>query len=102
MLGPRDPDDYLLPTERRVIRVRLHWASLVPLLLQTVAILVGAVILSGLFEGGGDSAWLVQSLLWYTAFGAVLYFAYKVLEWWVERIVVTDKRFMITSGIIET
>ena len=28
MLKPREIDDYLLPTERRVIRVRQHWAVL--------------------------------------------------------------------------
>ena len=26
MLAPREIDEYLLPTERRVIRVRQHWA----------------------------------------------------------------------------
>jgi hypothetical protein len=26
MLAPREIDEYLLPTERRVIRVRMHWA----------------------------------------------------------------------------
>lgn len=101
MLGPRDPDDYLLSTERRVIRVRRHWALLLPLLLQTLGVIIGAILISELF-GGGDSVWLVQSVLWYVAFFAVLRFAYYVLDWWVERIVVTDKRFMLTNGIIIT
>jgi hypothetical protein len=46
--------------------------------------------------------WLPQSLLWYAAVFALIYFAWQVLEWWVEVVIVTDKRFMITSGIIET
>lgn len=102
MLGPRNPDDYLLTTERRVIRVRRHWATLLPLLLQTLALLAVALFLSNLLGGWGDSLWLVQSLLWYAAFAVVLRFAYYVLEWWVERIVVTDKRFMLTNGILIT
>ncbi|MQA15456.1 MAG: PH domain-containing protein [Pseudonocardiaceae bacterium] len=102
MLGPRNPDDYLLPTERRVIRVRRHWATLLPLLAQTVGLLVVAFFLSNLLEGLGEAIWLVQSLLWYAAFFVVLRFAYYVLEWWVERIVVTDKRFMLTNGILVT
>lgn len=102
MLGPRNPDDYLLTTERRVIRVRRHWATLIPMLLQTLALLTVALFLSNLLEGGGDNLWLVQSLLWYGAFFVVLRFAVHVLEWWVERIVVTDKRFMLTNGIIVT
>ena len=101
MLGPRDPDDYLLPTERRVIRVRRHWATLLPVQLQTIGVLVLAILLSELI-GEGDSVWLIQSVLWYAAFFAVLRFAYHVLDWWIERIVVTDKRFMLTNGIIIT
>ncbi|MFN2497016.1 MAG: PH domain-containing protein [Pseudonocardiaceae bacterium] len=102
MLGPRDPDDYLLPTERRVIRVRRHWAALTRVLLETAGILIAAVGLSYLLAGGGNAIRLVQTLLWYAALAAVLRFGYHLLEWWVERMVVTDKRFMITSGILET
>jgi len=101
VLGPRDPDDYLLATERRVIRVRRHWATLLPVLLQTVGALALAILLSELI-GEGDSVWLIQSVLWYAAFFAVLRFAYYVLDWWIERIVVTDKRFMLTNGIFVT
>lgn len=102
MLGPRNPDDYLLTTERRVIRVRRHWATLIPLLLQTLAMLAVALILSNVLEGRGENLWLVQSLLWYAGFFVVLRFAFWALEWWVERIVVTDKRFMLTNGIVVT
>lgn len=102
MLGPRDPDEYLLPTERRVIRVRRHWASLTRVLLETVVILIVAIGISHLLSGAGEDGWLFQTILWYAALIVVARFAYKVLEWWVERVVVTDKRFMITSGIIET
>ncbi len=102
MLGPRNPDEYLLTTERRVIRVRRHWATLIPLLAQTLALLVVALFLSNMFDGRGDSLWLVQSVLWYAAFFVVLRFAIHTLEWWVERIVVTDKRFLLTNGIIIT
>jgi membrane protein YdbS with pleckstrin-like domain len=102
VLGPRNPDEYLLTTERRVIRVRRHWAALLPLLLQTLALAGVALFLSNLLEGRGENLWLVQSLLWYVAFAVVLRFAIYALEWWVERIVVTDKRFMLTNGIIVT
>ena len=88
--------------ERRVIRVRRHWAMLIRPLLETVGVVLVAFLLSLLVSGAGDALWLVQSLLWYAAVFAVLRFAWKVLEWWVEVVIVTDKRFMITSGIIET
>ena len=46
--------------------------------------------------------WLVQNILWYAALLVVLRFAYVVVDWWVERIVVTDKRFMLTTGVFVT
>jgi uncharacterized membrane protein YdbT with pleckstrin-like domain len=99
MLG-RHPNEYLIPTERRVIRVRRHWASLLRVLAETFAVVIVAFVLSQLL--GGDDLWVLQSVLWYLAVFAVLRFAWKVLEWWVELIVITDKRFLITSGIIVT
>lgn len=87
--------------ERRVIRVRRHWAMLLPVLVQTGGIVLGAFLLSSLV-GGVTSLWLVQSLLWYFAVGALLRLAWKVLHWWHELLIVTDKRFMINSGIIQT
>jgi hypothetical protein len=88
--------------ERRVIRVRRHWAMLLGVLLQTVGIIIGVYLLSRLVTGVAGGLWVVQSLLWYVAVAALLRFAWKVLEWWTEVVIVTDKRFMITSGIIET
>lgn len=108
MLGPRDPDDYLLPTERRVIRVRRHWAVLMLVLAKTLGALIVTLGISyGLASfaddgDGGGGLQLIQTVLWYAALATVLYFGYHVLEWWVERIIVTDKRFMLTSGILET
>ena len=88
--------------ERRVIRVRRHWAVLIRPLAETVGIVLVGFLLSQLISGAGNALWLVQSLLWYVAVAALVRYAWKVLEWWVEVIIVTDKRFMITSGIIET
>jgi len=43
-----------------------------------------------------------QNILWYVALLVVLRFAYVVMEWWVERLVVTDKRFVMTTGVFTT
>lgn len=99
MFAPRDSDEYLLDTERRVIRVRLHWASIAWDLFEAVALLAVAVMVSYLLP---PSLWLLQNVLWYAALFVVLRVAYVVLLWWVERIVVTDKRMMMTTGIITT
>lgn len=99
MFAPRDPDEYLLDTERRVIRVRRHWACLLWDMFEAGALLAGAIMISYLMP---PDAVLVHNILWYAMFVVLLRFAYNVLEWWVERIVVTDKRFMITSGVFTT
>jgi len=99
MFAPRDPDEYLLDSERRVIRVRRHWASLAWDVFEAFALLAVAVMISYLLP---PSMWLVQNILWYAALIVLLRFAYLVLDWWVERIVVTDKRFMMTTGVFTT
>ena len=40
MLAPREVDEYVLPTERRVIRFRRHWAEVVGEVLQAVVLFV--------------------------------------------------------------
>ena len=82
MFAPRDPDEYLLGTERRVIRVRRHWATLLWDIFEAAALLTGAVLISHLLPS--DAA-VVQSILWYAALLVLLRFAYFVIEWWVER-----------------
>ncbi|RZS44241.1 membrane protein YdbS with pleckstrin-like domain [Herbihabitans rhizosphaerae] len=99
MFAPRDPDEYLLDSERRVIRVRRHWASLLWDLFEAIALLAICVMLSYLMP---PAWWLGQNILWYIALIVILRFAYLVLDWWVERIVVTDKRFMMTTGVFTT
>lgn len=99
MFAPRDPDEYLLGTERRVIRVRRHWACLLWDLFEATALLIGAILISSVLPQG---AGIIQNILWYAGLFVVLRLAYFVIEWWVERIVVTDKRFMLTSGVFTT
>jgi uncharacterized membrane protein YdbT with pleckstrin-like domain len=99
MLAPRDPDEYLLDSERRVIRVRLHWACMAWDTFEAVALLTVCVMISYLLP---PTLWLLQNVLWYAALAVVLRYAYLVLSWWVERIVVTDKRILMTTGVFTT
>lgn len=100
MFAPRDPDEYLLETERRVIRVRRHWACLAWHTFEASALVAVCVIVSYVLPS--DTWALFQNILWYLALFLVLRFAYKVIEWWVERLVVTDKRFVMTKGVWTT
>ncbi len=96
MLAPREIDEYLLPTERRVIRVRYHWASIWKDLTQTGLFLLAMVALEYYLPAGV----LIDNVTFYLALVAVLRFTVKVILWWTERIVVTDKRVMLSKGII--
>jgi uncharacterized membrane protein YdbT with pleckstrin-like domain len=99
VFAPRDPDEYLLESERRVIRVRRHWAFLLWDVLEAVGLLAGLVMISYMLPA--DSS-LLQNLLWYAGLLILVRFTYELLDWYVERIVVTDKRFLIARGLITT
>ena len=95
MLAPREVDEYVLPTERRVIRFRRHWAVIVGVVLQAVVLFVllalGAAFL--------PQNVVLDNLFWYGALAVMLKTSYQVSEWWVEKVVVTDKRVMRSRGL---
>lgn len=102
MLAPREIDEYLLPTERRVIRVRQHWAVMARDMMQT-ALFILVVVGVEQFTDGATSApvdVLIDNLSFYLVLVAVLRFTVLTILWWIERIVITDKRVMIAQGII--
>jgi uncharacterized membrane protein YdbT with pleckstrin-like domain len=96
VLAPREIDEYLLPTERRVIRLRQHWAVMLNHMSTTSVFLLVVVIGERLLP---DSM-LIDNLAFYLALVAVVRFTILTLLWWIERIVITDKRMMESKGII--
>lgn len=96
MLAPREIDEYLLPTERRVIRVRQHWAFMWKHVAQTALFLVAMVVVERFLP---DSV-LIDNLTFYLALVAVLRFTLLTILWWIERIVITDKRVMLAQGVV--
>jgi uncharacterized membrane protein YdbT with pleckstrin-like domain len=96
VLAPREIDEYLLPTERRVIRVRQHWAFMWKHVTQTALFLLLTVVA----ERYLPESVLVDNVTFYLALVAVLRFTVLTILWWIERIVITDKRVMLAQGII--
>ncbi len=96
MLAPREIDEYLLPTERRVIRVRQHWAYMWTHVTQTALFLLVMVFAQRLLP----HTVLVDNLTFYLALVAVVRFTILTILWWIERIVITDKRVMLAQGFI--
>lgn len=102
MLAPREIDEYLLPTERRVIRVRQHWAVMFKHMWQTGLFILIVVAVEQFTDGqvSGGVDLLIDNLSFYLVLVAVLRFTALTILWWIERIVITDKRVMIAQGII--
>lgn len=96
MLAPREIDEYLLPTERRVIRVRQHWAYMWKHMTATALFLLVLVVIQRYLP----SSVLLDNVTFYLALVAVLRFTFLTILWWIERIVITDKRVMLAQGII--
>jgi uncharacterized membrane protein YdbT with pleckstrin-like domain len=89
-------DDYILPTERRILRVRGHWALLVKDFLESAL----AMALLMAVDAYLPSSQVIDTLTWYAGLVIVLRLTILVLDWWIERIVITDKRVMMSTGII--
>ena len=96
MLAPRDIDEYLLPTERRVIRLRKHWAVMAGTLASTGLFLLLMILVQSYFPGNE----LVDNLTFYLALAAVLRFTVQTILWWIERLVITDKRVILGEGLL--
>jgi uncharacterized membrane protein YdbT with pleckstrin-like domain len=96
VLAPRDIDEYLLPTERRVIRVRQHFAAVLNDFLTTALLLLLVV----LAQRHLPPSVLADNIAFYVGLVAVLRFTVIAVLWWIERIVITDKRVMLAQGLI--
>ena len=96
VLAPREIDEYLLPTERRVIRVRQHWAVMAKDLILTGLFLLLMVVAAELppVERRGRQPDVLPRA------GRRAAVHRERCLWWIERIVITDKRVMLAQGII--
>jgi uncharacterized membrane protein YdbT with pleckstrin-like domain len=96
MLAPRSIDEYILPTERRVLRVRAHWVVMASDFAQATLVLVALIAVDGYVP----SSPVVDTLTWYAGLVLVVRLSLLTALWWVQRVVFTDKRVMISTGII--
>jgi uncharacterized membrane protein YdbT with pleckstrin-like domain len=95
MLG-LEIDEYILPTERRILRVRAHWFLLLRDIAESGLAMVALILLQSYLP----SSTVVNTLTWYGGVVVVGRLTILVIDWWVERIVITDQRVMMSTGII--
>jgi membrane protein YdbS with pleckstrin-like domain len=88
---------YLLPTERRVLAVRRHWARLAEPLASALA---GLLVLLWLDQVLPLGLPLVRDVLLAGVVGLVARLAWRVVEWRADWFVVTDRRLLLRSGIV--
>ena len=75
------------PEERRV---RQHWAVMAKDLIQTGLFILLMVVIQTYLPADP----LIHNLTFYLSLAAVVRFTVQVIQWWMERIVITDKRVM--------
>jgi membrane protein YdbS with pleckstrin-like domain len=91
-----DPARYLLPTERPVISTRRHWAVLAGATIQSLLLLILGILLARVFAGV-DFVEMVA--IWFSVF-VVARWIWIFVDWYVEKLVVTDKRLLLLTGIL--
>jgi membrane protein YdbS with pleckstrin-like domain len=93
----KDAEKYLLPLEHPpVIAVRRHWAVLIaPVTKAVPALAVGGWLL--LLDPENRVSATAGFLLLLVTLG---YLALRIGEWWMRHFIVTNRRVLLTSGII--
>jgi uncharacterized membrane protein YdbT with pleckstrin-like domain len=90
---------YLAADESIVLEVRRHFAVLLRPSLAAVGVAVAAAAIGAIASPQrGDQP--LDTLLGWVTLAFVLRLAWKALEWWQDRVVVTDQRMFEVSGIL--
>lgn len=88
---------YLLDGERIVTAVHQHWAKVAEPVISAVA---GLVLVLALDSSLPATLGVVANLLWWAWFALVARAVWKILEWRHDWFVATDKRLILTYGLI--
>jgi uncharacterized membrane protein YdbT with pleckstrin-like domain len=95
----RRPARYLASEERIVIDVRRHWTVMLDAFLQLIGVILAASLLGTIASpGSGDD--VLDTFLSVVTIFFVFRFLYKILEWYMNRVVVTNQRFIEARGIL--
>jgi uncharacterized membrane protein YdbT with pleckstrin-like domain len=90
---------YLAIDERVVSKVRRHPAVLAVPFFQALGVVVASVFV-GVLLSPADGSDAVDTVIGLLCLGFLLRLAWGIWEWWVDRIVVTDRRLFEVSGIL--
>jgi uncharacterized membrane protein YdbT with pleckstrin-like domain len=89
-------DRYLLPTEQRVFAVRRHWAALSSTIALYGTFIVGGLFAMWAFSGTG----LAETVAIFFVIFTLIWLAWLIGDWYVERFVVTNRRVLLITGLL--
>ena len=90
---------YLAQDERIVLDVRHHITVLLRPFFDAIGVVLGTLILGLAFSPNNGGDW-IDTTLGLIAFYFMLRFLWRCWEWWVDKIVVTDRRIFEVSGLL--
>ncbi len=99
MASHRGVGRYLLDGERVVVELRQHWAKITGPVALAVAGLAVALVVDAKTP---QSVGVIVNVVWTAWVLLALWTLWQVLAWWHDRFVATDKRLLLTYGLIST
>lgn len=98
--GPRiNYDKYMSPGEATIIEVRRHWAALLwPGMHLLAALLIGSFL--GAWLGPASGSDPIDTLAFVVVAAFLIRFGWKLFEWQIDRVVVTNRRIVEVSGLV--
>ena len=90
---------YLAQGERIVIKIRRHLLVMLRPFLAAVGAIFGAILLGAILSPN-EGADIFDTILSLAALFFLLRFAWRLWEWRVDRIIVTDRRILEVSGLL--
>lgn len=94
--GWGNPSRWLLKNEVSIFEVRRHWMVLVLASLEVLGYWAIAGMLSYLFEYAG----IMQTIAALIFVGSLVRFCFVILDWLLERLVLTERRMVLVSGVL--
>ena len=93
--APKELDRYLIPTESIIFMIRRHWLVLVnPIGLVLLGLLVVGYVSST--SAPAD----IKNIVVIAWLALIVRMIWKLLEWWLELFLATDRRLVLLHGII--
>lgn len=93
---PKELDRYLIPTESIIFMIRRHWI----VLLEPVASVIAGLIVVGFVVQQVPDHRTVQNIFILAWLVLVARLIWKVVDWYLELFLATDRRLMLVHGII--